>query len=145
MLPEPVVGRPREWEPERSFSTGGSAEQAVRLSEGRWQLSLQHHSAVPIRVQAVGLDEELPASLDGMYGFEPGEGQFWPAGSITVKSPTAVRITVRQGDRTWLERLLGVERRTWLGTLALTPGTRATEVALADACGLYVDRYRAQQ
>jgi hypothetical protein len=142
VLPPPVHQRPGDWQPERSFSTGGSAEQAVRLTPGRWQLSLQYHSAVPVLLQASGLDVELPASLEGMYGFEPGEGQFWPAGSITVRRPQAVRVTVRQGDRTWIERLLGVERRTWLGTLALSPGTHATEVALDDACGRYVDRYR---
>jgi len=145
VLPEPIVREPRDWKPERSFSTGGVATQKVRLPRGAWELSLQYHSAVPMRLSAGSLETQLPASLDGMYGFEPGEGQFWPAGELSVSRPGAVGITIRQGDRTWLERLLGVDRRTWLGRLALSPGTHATEVALADACGRYVDRFRAER
>jgi hypothetical protein len=77
-----------------------------------------------------------------MYGFAPGEGQFWPAGAIDIPRRGPARITIRQADRTWLERLLGVERRTWLGTLAVNPSPAQREVELSDACGQYVDRYR---
>ena len=142
VLGEPVVRRPRDWRPERSFSTGGSASQRVRLSKGRWELSLQYHSAVPLKVSAGELHVVLPASLEGMFRFAPGEGQFWRAGELRTPRATGLRIGVEQGDRTLLERLLGVERRTWLGTLALTPVGGGEEVPLAEACGRYVDRYR---
>ncbi len=144
VLPEPVVGKPRQWRPERSFSTGGSATQTVRLHAGRWEVSLQYHSAVPVKISGPGLDETLPASLEGMFRFAPGEGQFWHAGRLRAGDSGPVRIAIRQGDRAWLERVLGVERRTWLGTLALTPGGPAKQVPLSEACGRYVDRYRVE-
>ena len=142
VLPEPVVRPQGRWQPESTFSTGGSAEQSVHLPEGRWELSLQYHSPVAIRLQGPGVDERLPASLDGMYGFAPGEGQFGPAGSIAVEGRTTARLTITQEELPWPARVLGVERRTWLGTLALTRPGRAREIPLADACGRYVDRYR---
>ena len=141
----PVVRPPGRWQPNSTYSTGGSAEQRVHLPGGRWELSLQYHSPVAIRLQGPGLDERLPASLDGMYGFAPGEGQFWPAGSIDVERPTTARLTITQEELPWPARVLGVERRTWLGTLALTRPGRAHELPLADACGRYVDRYRLRQ
>jgi hypothetical protein len=145
VLPEPVVRPPGRWQPKSTFSTGEAAEQGVDLSGGRWELSLQYHSPVAIRLQGPGLDERLPASLDGMYGFAPGEGQFWPAGSIDVERPTTARLTITQEELPWPARVLGVERRTWLGTLALTRPGRAHELPFADACGRYVDRYRLRQ
>ena len=141
--PEPLVGRKRRWRPASSFSTGGSATQSFELEPGEWAVSLQYHSPVALEVEGRGITNvELPASLDGMFGFAPGEGQFWPAGTIEIGRAQRVRVAVRQAERTWLERLLRVERRTWLGAIALTRAGRPRDVALADACGRYVDRYR---
>jgi len=140
--PEPLVGRKRRWRPASSFSTGGSAAQSFELERGGWAVSLQYHSPVPLEVEGPGITNlELPASLDGMFGFAPGEGQFWPAGRIEVGRRGPVRVTVRQAELPWLARVLGVERRTWLGAIALTPVGEAREVPLADACERYVDRY----
>jgi hypothetical protein len=142
VAPSPVVGPKRRWRPASSFSTG-AATQSFELGRGEWAVSLQYHSPVALEVEGPGITNvELPASLDGMFGFAPGEGQFWPAGTIELERRERVGVSIRQAERTWLQRLLRVERRTWLGAIALTPVREARDVPLADACGRYVDRYR---
>ena len=145
VAPEPVVGPKRRWRPSSSFTTGGSAAQSFDLERGEWAVSLQYHSPVALEVEAPGVtDVALPASLDGMFGFAPGEGQFWPAGTIDVERGERARVSIRQPERSWLQRLLRVERRTWLGAIALTPVAKTRTEALGDACGRYVDRYRVE-
>jgi hypothetical protein len=141
-LPVPVVGSPSRWRPASSFELGESASQSLELAPGRWDVSLRYHSPVGLRLEAPGLREDLPASLDGMYGFAPGEGQFWPAGRIEVQRRGPVSFTVRPRDLPWAGRVAGADRTSWLGALALTRPDRVREVPLADACGRYVDRYR---
>ena len=142
VIPAPVVGPQEAWRPGSTFELGESATQTLELRPGRWEVSLQYHSPVVLEIEAPGLQEVLPASLDGMYGFAPGEGQFWPGGTIEVERDGPVGFTVRSRDLPWAGRRLDAERTSWVGTLALTrPGT-ARQVPLRDACGHYVDRYR---
>jgi hypothetical protein len=133
----PVVGD--DWQPSAEFGTGGEATLELPLPPGRWELSLQYHSAVGIELEGPGLAEELPASLDGMFAFAPGEGPFWPAGSIEDADGEPLAISVRQQPLSGLQELFGVERTTWLGTLAATRSGPPAEVPLAEACGQYVD------
>jgi hypothetical protein len=77
-----------------------------------------------------------------MFGFAPGEGQFWPAQSIEVDRAGPIRFTVRPRDVAWLGRVIGAERTSWVGAIALTRPAGPREVPLHDACGGYVDRYR---
>jgi hypothetical protein len=142
VIPAPVVGPQDAWRPGSSFELGESATQELELRPGRWEISLQYHSPVGLELEAPGLREELPGSLDGMFGFAPGEGQFWPAGTIEVERRGRVGFTVRSRDLPWAGRLLDANRTSWVGTLALTRPGAAHEVPLADACGRYVDRYR---
>jgi hypothetical protein len=142
VLPAPVVGRRRWWRPASSFELDGSASQTLELAAGRWEVSLQYHSPVGLELEAPGLRELLPASLDGMFGFAPGEGQFWPAGTLEVERRGAVRIVVRSRDLPWAGRVLGADRTSWLGAIALTRPEGARQVPLRDACFRYVDRYR---
>src|SRR5918995_1773849 len=142
VIPAPVVGPQDAWRPGSSFELGESATQELELRSGRWEISLQYHSPVGLELEAPGLREELPASLDGMFGFAPGEGQFWPAGTIEVERRGRVGFTVRSRGLPWAGRLLDAERTSWVGTLALTRPGSAHEVPLADACGRYVDRNR---
>jgi hypothetical protein len=141
VVPEPVVGGRPRWRPQPEFETGGSASQVLRLSPGTWELSLQYHSPVDLRIEARGLRGELPASLDGMFGFAPGQGHFWPAGRVEVGDTGPLRVTVSQAELPWPARALGVDRRTWLGAIAATPPGSARDVPFADACRRYVDRY----
>ena len=84
---------------------------------------------------------ELPASLDGMYLSGAGRGAFWPAGEIAAAPRQATRSTVRAAEPSGLAGALGARRRVWLGDLAASPVAEPRTVALADACGDYVDHY----
>jgi hypothetical protein len=137
VIPAPVVGE--DWRPAAEFATGGTATIELPLPPGRWELSLQYHSPVGIELEGPGLTEELPASLDGMFAFAPGEGPFWPAGSIADADAERLTFSVRQQPLSGLQDLLAVERTTWLGTLAATRPDPPAEVPLAEACGRYVD------
>jgi hypothetical protein len=137
VIPEPVVTD--DWRPAADFGTADEASIELQLPPGQWELSLQYHSPVGIELEGPGLAEELPASLDGMFAFAPGEGPFWPAGSIEDADGDALTITVRQQPLSGLQELFGVERTTWLGTLAATRPDRPADVPLTEACGQYVD------
>jgi hypothetical protein len=153
VIPQPVVRPPEAWKPASQFETGEEAAAELSLPAGTWELSLQYHSPVGIVLEAAGFEQELPASLDGMYAFAPGQGPYWPAGTIQVEASEPVEVTVRQQELSWLQRLLGVDRTTWLGTIAATqpreratpeggeqpPQGEATQIPLEDACGRYVD------
>jgi hypothetical protein len=137
VIPEPVLTD--EWRPAPVFGTGSDASTTLRLGPGRWNLSLQYHSEAGIELEGPGLEERLPASLDGMFAFAPGEGPFWPAGEIELEDGDRVELTVRQQPLSGLQKLFGVERRTWLGTIAATRPGPPEEIPLSQACGRYVD------
>jgi hypothetical protein len=140
VIPEPVTGDPGAWSRDFPFDAPASATQSLDLGPGRWRLSLQYHSQVPLTVATSGSKVELPPSLDGMYLTHQGEGAFWAAGEVRVQGGGPVTVTVSAARPTRLQRTLGVRRQVWLGTLAASrPGAR--QVALKDACGLYVDHF----
>jgi hypothetical protein len=140
VLDDPVAGDPLGWSIPSPFDAPASATQKLDLAPGRWQLSLQYASQVPITVDAGGSSVELPASLDGMYLTHPGENSFWDAGQIEVATRKPTTITVRASEPSALQRALGVERRVWLGHIAATHGT-PRDVPIAHACNAYVDHY----
>ncbi len=137
VIPKPVVSD--SWNRAPEFGTGDEVTTQLRLAPGRWELSLQYHSAIDIELEGAGLSERLPASLEGMFAFAPGEGPFWPAGTIDVSGDGPVTLTVRQQPLSTFQRLVGVERTTWMGAIAATRPDDAQKVPLADACGRYVD------
>jgi hypothetical protein len=156
---EPMLGRKQRWRPEGSFTgADGSATMKLDVPRGSWNVSMQYHSPVPVVLTAPGLRAELPASLDGMYAFAPGQGPVWPVGEIEVDRSGPVTFTVRQQRLSASQRFLGVERPSWLGLLALTaipptedvgtgpsfgpgPPLGDREIPVSDACGRYVDWY----
>jgi hypothetical protein len=143
VIPEPVTGRPRDWSRGSPFDAPETATQSLDLGPGSWRLSLQYHSQVPLTVSAAGSKVELPPSLDGMYLTHQGQGAFWPAGQVRGRGGGSTAVTVSAARPSRLQRALGVKRQVWLGTLAATrPG--AKQVALHDACGLYVDHFTVQ-
>jgi hypothetical protein len=141
VIPEPVTGWPGAWSRGSRFDAPESATQSLDLGPGRWRLSLQYHSQVPLTVSAPGSKVELPPSLDGMYLTQKGQGAFWPAGEVRVSGGGTVSVTVDAARPSQLQRDLGVERRVWLGTLAATRSGAPKRVALHDACGQYVDHF----
>jgi hypothetical protein len=145
VLPEPVVGRPGAWSRPVPFEAPGAATQTLELAPGRWQLSLQFHSQVDLRVRAAGLDAELPASLVGMYLTHQGQSSFWPLGEVEVPAGGGLEVEVEAAEPAALARAVGADRKVWLGEVAATrldPLVSDPEaVPLGDACGRYVDRY----
>jgi hypothetical protein len=143
VIPKPVTRRPRAWSRGSPFDAPGGATQRLDLGPGRWRLSLQYQSQVPLTVSAAGSEVDLPPSLDGMYLTHQGQGAFWAAGEVRAGGGGSVPVTVSAARPSRLQRDLGVRRQVWLGTLTATrPGAR--RVALHDACGLYVDHFTVQ-
>jgi hypothetical protein len=140
VLPQPVVGTSSEWGRLSPFDAPGSASQKLALAPGRWDLSLQYHSQVPLTVKAPGHKATLPPSLDGMYLTHQAQGAFWRVGSVEASGAGSTTIRVSAAEPSGLQDALGVERQVWLGTIAATRPS-SEKIALADACGRYVDHY----
>ena len=140
VLPKPVASERAAWGGERQFDAPGTAIQRVDLGPGRWALSLQYHSQIPLDVSAPGLHLELPPSLDGMYLNHKAQGAFWPAGRLRVKHAGPVTVTVSAGKPSELQRLAGVRRQVWLGPLAATQAGSG-KAPLRSACGRFVDHF----
>jgi hypothetical protein len=156
VIAEPVVGEPEDWRSDdridpRDAAAGqedallapATATQTLELAPGRWLLSLQYHSQVPLVLEAPGMSAvELPPSLDGMYLDGAGQGAFWPAGEVAVaaRRDGPATVIVRAAEPTGLQSALGVPRRVWLGSLAATPVSEPRTVPVRAACNRYVDR-----
>lgn len=157
-LGEPVLADNDPWTPQPEIRAGRSARLELLLPRGRWLLSLQYSSEVPLTVQAGDLEADLPAALDGMYANAPGKGPFWPVGEVDLSSGGAtVKVEVSAAEAPALSRLFGAERHAWLGDLAavrvmgetpVPPGPPSAESGqlvtgpVTVGCGRYVDWYR---
>lgn len=139
--PKPVVRGPIGWSQTLPFEAPATATRTLRLGPGRWRLSLQYDSQVPLRVRAAGSRERLPPSLDGMYLTHQGQGAWWAAGSFELERATPVNVSVTAAEPSSLQRLLDVQRRAWLGGIAATRALPARDVAVGGACDRYVDHY----
>ncbi|HEY8000437.1 MAG TPA: hypothetical protein VID76_00785 [Solirubrobacterales bacterium] len=132
-----VAGQDRGWQ------APGSAAIALDLpTAGDYALSLQYHSQVPLTVSVDGEQvAELPASLDGMYLSGAGRGAFWPAGEVAQATAGEHEVTVEAAEPGGLAGTLNARRLVWLGDLAASPVADPETLALAAACGRYVDHY----
>jgi hypothetical protein len=142
LLPRPVVGMPADWDQLTPFDAPATATQTLRLGPGRWRLSLQYDSQVPITVSAAGSTRRLPPSLDGMYLTHQGQGAWWAAGAITLHRAQAVKVGVTAPRPSWLQRLLGVRRQVWLGGIVASRTAPSRTTPIGQACGHYVDHYQ---
>ncbi|MGH2926554.1 MAG: hypothetical protein ACRDK1_11365, partial [Solirubrobacterales bacterium] len=115
VIADPVVNGIHAWSRRSPFEAPATVAQTLELRPGRWALSLQYHSQVPLSVSAAGGHVELPPSLDGMYLTHQAQGAFWPAGTIRVRVAGPVTVRVRAANPTRLQRLVGVGRQVWLG------------------------------
>jgi hypothetical protein len=52
-----------------------------------------------------------------------------------------IEVEVSAGEPSALQRALGVERTTWLGTVALSSAAEPAQGDLASACDGYVDHF----
>jgi hypothetical protein len=146
IYPTPVIGPKESWDNGPTPGLGQSTSQTLRLTAGRWNLSLQYFSPVPIelRAPAAGLDQHLPAALDGQRPnqlFIYNDGQYWPAGSIHIRAPRRLRFTVEVTDPDALQRLTGYDGKAFLGELTARPVGSERRVPLSQACGSWIDFY----
>jgi hypothetical protein len=140
VLKTPVTGDQDDWNRSFPMDAPETASLELYLPEGEWSVSLQYHSQVPIRIsvgdQAIA---ELPASLEGFYLTGAGRGAFWPAGEVSSSGRT-IEVSVASEEPSGLQSFLGADRKTWLGTLALTSQGSVTQPRRR-SCGSYVDHF----
>ncbi|MGH2925554.1 MAG: hypothetical protein ACRDK1_06225 [Solirubrobacterales bacterium] len=120
---------------------GRSLSQSLKLGRGRWAISLQYHSAEPVRFRGGGLDVRLPPNAERL-------GAFWPVGTITVPRPSTESFDVALEPLSELRNVLVGPKRLNTGSAGLVAGIGATpiggraNVPLRRACGRFVDWYR---
>ncbi len=146
IFPTPAVGPKEDWDNGPTPGLGNETSQTLNLPAGRWNLSLQYFSPVPIqlRAAAVGLDQRFPAALDGQRPNQLtliNDGQYWPAGTVAIDRPTRVRFTVSVDGPNALQRLTGYDARAAIGELTARPVGPEHRATLARACGSWVDFY----
>lgn len=139
----PVLADRKAWTPRANPGPGESTSVSLDLPEGVWDLSMQYFSpTLGLRVETPESDLMLPPDAFGrlrasgqLSGFE---SPYWPAGKV-VSDGGELRITVSVEPLNWFQRLIGLERRAEIGTLAaLRPATEEV-IPAVEACGRYVD------
>jgi hypothetical protein len=138
VLPRPVVAT--DWQGSVA-KPGQSARVKVNLPRGRWDVSLQYVSRLPLTVRAPGLTKQLAANFGQITSY-------WPGGTLTSDGGP-VTVTVTSAERNWFGRLLGAPRTT---RAALSPnfsplyhiaftrhGRTPRRMPVREACGRYVD------
>jgi hypothetical protein len=147
LFPPAVLGDKSHWSPTPSLRAGESATQRLRLSRGRWQLSLQYFSPFDLTLSAPGLEQKLPAALDGQRPNTislANEGQPWPAGEVT-SSGRPIRFTIAAAGASTLQRLTGYAGRATLGELVAVRALPHRIVPLGGACGGWLDWYESAE
>ena len=145
-FPTPVVGPKESWSSGAKLDLGAETAQTLSLPTGRWNLSLQYFSPVPLelRAPATGLRTRLPAALDGQRPNQLSlfnDGQYWPAGSLDLARPARVRFEVAVDEPNALQSVSGYDGKAYLGELAARPVGPERVTDLAGACGSWVDFY----
>ena len=159
IFPTPVVGPKQAWDNGPKLHLGEESSQTLRLPRpGRWYISLQYFSPVPIELRgsqpndlsfssSVGGDlmrQPLPAAADGQRPNQLtlfNDGQYWPAGSVDLTTPSRVRFTVEVEEPNPLQLLTGYDGQAFLGEIAARHASSERVVPLKQACGSWVDFY----
>jgi hypothetical protein len=147
LFPAATIGGKGEWSPDSTLQTGERASQALNLSRGRWQLSLQYFSPFDLTLNAPAFEQSLPAALDGQRPSTislASNGQFWPAGTVD-SSGGKVRFTVTAAEASTLQELSGYSGRAELGELVAVRAEPHRTVPLAASCGHWLDWYEADE
>jgi hypothetical protein len=147
LFPGAVIGDKGRWSPATELEAGQSASQTLRLPSGRWRLSIQYFSPFGLTLSAPGLDQSLPAALDGQRPNTislANEGQFWPAGEVSGNG-RPIRFTVNAADPSTLQRLTGYSDKATLGELVAVPAKPHRIVPLSQACDGWIDWYESTE
>jgi hypothetical protein len=138
---QPAIGK--VWRPDAELTESAPATQAIYVTPGRWEISIQYASTQPLQVGGTGpgLASPFRAELRTNLLFR-GPSPYYPVGSLVVERPGEVTFDVEADDPPLVGRLLGTESKAYLGAIAATradPSRRA--VPLRRGCGRYVDWY----
>jgi hypothetical protein len=147
LFPGAVIGSKGHWGPDSVLETGERAAQTLNLPKGRWNLSLQYFSPFDLTLSGPGLQQPLPAALDGQRPNTislSNDGQFWPAGKVDSDGGP-IRFTVSAADPSTLQRLSGYTGKASLGQLVAVPDRPHRIVALGRACGSWIDWYESKE
>jgi hypothetical protein len=142
-----AIGGKGGWSPAAELEAGQSASQALRLPSGRWRLSIQHFSPFDLTLAGPGLEQALPAALDGQRPNTislANEGQFWPAGEVRGDG-RPIRFTISAADPNTLQRLSGYSGQATLGELVAVPAKAHRIVPLSQACNAWIDWYESTE
>jgi len=138
---QPVVGR--VWRPNPELDQSKPAAQALYLTPGRWEISIQYASTQPLHVAGTGPGLAAPfrAELRTNLLFR-GPSPFYPVGTLDVRRPGEVSFDVEVDDPPAIGRLLGTESKAYLTGIAATRADPPRQaLSLRQACGRYVDWY----
>jgi branched-subunit amino acid transport protein AzlD len=147
LFPGAVIGGKGRWSPTAELEAGQSASQTLSLPAGRWRLSIQYFSPLGLTLSAPGIDQSLPAALDGQRPNTislANEGQFWPTGEIDSKGQP-IPFTISAADPSTLQRLVGYSGKASLGELVAVPAKAHRIVPLSQACGGWIDWYESAE
>jgi hypothetical protein len=106
------------------------AERLIDLPRGEWRVSLQYTSPVPLTIESPGFRTSMPANLDR-------PGPYWELGKLRGRGATTIAVRPEEPPFDLRTNVVG------LGGLVATKSNEGVKmVALAEACGRYVDWYR---
>ncbi|MGH2922440.1 MAG: hypothetical protein ACRDKH_00215 [Solirubrobacterales bacterium] len=125
-----------------TIEPGETATQKITLPPGAWDLSIQYVSPInELRVQAPGLDAEMPPGMEAAVPFKVDQGPYWTLGSVEgTGEPIEISVT-SVDDRSWLQKAMGVDAPASLGNVVATRLSEVSSAPLAASCGRYVDHY----
>jgi len=147
LFPGAVIGGKGRWSPAAELEAGQSTAQTLRLPSGRWRLSIQYFSPFGLTLSAPGLNQSLPAALDGQRPNTislANEGQFWPAGEVSANGHP-IHFTVSAAEPSTLQRLTGYSGKASLGELVAVSAKAHRIVPLSQACGAWIDWYESTE
>jgi hypothetical protein len=116
------------------IAAGKGQTVSLKLPAGRWDLSLQYMSPMPVQVSAGGKQWRMPAYTDR-------PGPYFAVGTV-VSQGRPVPVTIRALKPSWLTGDTIAAITSGLAAVP-SPWTR-TVVPLSAACGRYVDWYQLQ-
>jgi len=140
----PSIGGRDAWSNGATLGTGDESSQDLSLRPGKWKLSLQYFSPVDLTLSGPGIDETLPAALDGQRPNTISlinDGQYWPAGDITLSDSGPQTFTVKASGATALQDLTGYDGKAYLGALVATRAQGEKVIPFSKTCGRWVDWY----